>query len=245
MNPLPNRPLINNASLPLTLPNVPSFEQMAYNGRPRKVMQEAGKDFPLLNGTMISGPSSAPAAPGNQIPQLERNNPLGGGGLTQSQQHQQQHQHQQTQQGQGHSQMHNPQMESDKDGEEPRPRTMIFRPDDNQEWKERLRLSHEAEQSRQAGAASWDRREDEDVKDEEGEVDDDDTSVVDGGEGTKVWKAKRTLRKWVTFASLFCWSRLTSFAVTWTPCARLRSTQPSYVSRRAGTTAQSKFGGWT
>lgn len=157
-------------------------------------MPEAGKDFPLLNGlSMMSGPSSAPATSGNQIPPLERSNPLGGGGMMHSQ-HQQQ---QQMQQGMGQAQqmqLHNQQMDKDKDGDEPRQLTAIFRPDDAGEWKERLRLSHEAEQARQAGAASWDRRDDDDGKDDEGEVEDEDSGVVGEGEGTKVWKAKRTLR---------------------------------------------------
>ena len=126
MNPLPNRPLLNSTSLPLTLPNVPSFEQMAYNGRPRKSLPEAGKDFPLLNGlSMMSGPSSAPATSGNQIPPLERSNPLGGSGMMHSQ-HQQQ---QQMQQGMGQAQqmqLHNQQMDKDKDGDEPRQLTAIF-----------------------------------------------------------------------------------------------------------------------
>lgn len=195
MNPLPNRPLLNNASLPLALPNVPSFEQMAYNGRPRKVMPEPGKEFPLLNGVnMMSGPSSAPAASGNQLPPLERSNPLGSGGIMQSQQIQQMQQ----QQGMGQNQqmqLHSQQMDKEKEGDEPRQLTAIFRPDDAGEWRERLRQSHEAEQARQAGAASWDRREQEDGKDEEGEVEDEDASVVGDGEGSKVWKPKRTLRK--------------------------------------------------
>jgi striatin 1/3/4 len=164
---------------------------MAYNGRPRKNMPEAGKDFPLLNGLgMMPGPSSAPAASGNQIPPLERNNSLGSGGMIHTQ-----HQQQQMQQGMG---QHNQQMDKDKDGDEPRQLTAIFRPDDAGEWKERLRLSHEAEQARQTGAASWDRRDDDDGKDDEGEVEDEDSGVVGEGEGTKVWKAKRTLRKLVT-----------------------------------------------
>lgn len=162
-------------------------------------MPETGKNFPLLNGAMnmMSGPSSAPATSGNQIPPLERNNPLGGGGLIQSQ-HQQQMQHQNMGQGQ-HMQLHNQQ---DKDGDEPRQLTAIFRPDDAGEWKERLRLSHEAEQARQAGAAAWDRS-DLDGKDEEGEVEEDESSVVGEGEGAKVWHPKRTLRKSVEYFMRF------------------------------------------
>lgn len=199
MNPLPNRPLLNNTSLPLSLPNVPSFEQIAYNGRPRKVMPEPGKEFPLLNGgvSIMAGSSSASSSAGSQMSSMERNNPLGGsgGGMMQSQQSQMQ-QHPQPGTSQGHQPLsHN----QEKDGDEPGRLTAIFRPDDAGEWKERLRLSHEADQhARQAGAAAWDRPMDDDGKDEEFEVEDEDTGVVGDGEGKKVWKAKRTLRKLVT-----------------------------------------------
>jgi striatin 1/3/4 len=210
MNPLPNRPLLNNATLPLTLPNVPSFEQMPYNGRPRKVMPEAGKDFPLLNGmSMLSGPSSAPASSGGQIPPLDRGNPMG------SVMHPQQIQQpptnplgpMQPQQNFGHMQSQSP-ADKDKDSEsEPRQLTAIFRPDDAGEWKEKLRLSHEAaEQARMerlgsgllgGGTSSWERRrdDDEDVKDEEPEVDEEDSTTIGEGDGNKIWRAKRTLRK--------------------------------------------------
>lgn len=100
--------------------------------------------------------------------------------------------------------------DKEKEGEsaEGRQTTAIFRPDDAGEWREKLRLSHEAsEQARLAREGqngsivevnSWDRREDdEDVKEDESEVADDDSSVGSEGEGTKVWKAKRTLRKLV------------------------------------------------
>lgn len=214
MNPLPNRPLLNNMSIPLALPNVPSFDHMAYNGRPRKVMPEAGKDFPLLNGmSMMSGPSSAPAATASgQIPPLERSNPLGSG---LQQQHLQQQSSGQLSLGQSSIQpqnggpSHQPQIQSqtsdNKDGEsEPRQLTAIFRPDDAGKWKEELRLAHEeSERNRLArdgqsgsGVNSWDRRrDDEDDKEEETEVEDDESTAIDQGEGAKNWKAKRTLRK--------------------------------------------------
>lgn len=221
MNPLPNRPLLANNSLPLSLPNVPSFEQMGMNARPRKVMPEVNKDFPLLNGmNIMSGPPSAPASSGPQIPLLERSNPLGGG-ILQPQglpQHPQQTNGQQgpalsavqpLQQQQQPSQ----QPEAQKDGTdgerrpEPQQLTAIFRPDDAGEWKERLRLAHEeSERARLQGEAqagpsslsvSWgeDSRLDDDEKEEEAEAEDEDSNVVGEGEGTKVWKAKRTLRK--------------------------------------------------
>ncbi|KAK7466860.1 1,2-dihydroxy-3-keto-5-methylthiopentene dioxygenase [Stygiomarasmius scandens] len=200
MNPLPNRPLLNNSSIPLSLPNVPAFDQMAYNGRPRKVLPESGS---LLNG-MMSGPSSAPAAGAP----LERPNPLGSGMIQQHQQPLQQSQQpqsipqpQQQSQNGTHSQAGTAQNDKDKEVDsDPRLVTAIFRPDDAGEWKEKLRLSHEAsEQARlareaQAAINSWDRRDEEDMRDEEGEVDDDESTMISEGEGTKVWKAKRTLR---------------------------------------------------
>jgi striatin 1/3/4 len=195
MNPLPNRPLLNNPALPLSLPNVPPFDQMAYNGRPRKVMPETGKDFPILNGiSLMSGLSTAAAPSTGQIPPLERNNALGSGMIQNQQQSSNQLIPQLQQQSSGLSQ----QLDRDKDGDsEPRQLTAIFRPDDAGEWKEKLRQSHEvSEQARLA--SSWDRRpryDDDDVKDEDGEVEDEESSVVGEGEGAKVWKAKRTLRK--------------------------------------------------
>jgi striatin 1/3/4 len=196
MNPLPNRPLINNSSIPLSLPNVPPFDPIAYNGRPRKVLPESGS---LINGiNLMSGPSSAPAASGNQMQPLERSNPL--------LQHQVQQQQQQQQPPPPLSQpstSQNPQIsqlqpapaDSDKEDSESRQLTAIFRPDDAGEWREKLRLSHEA--SVAAASGPWDRRKEfeEDVKDEENEVDDDDSTVDGEVEGSKVWKPKRTLRK--------------------------------------------------
>jgi hypothetical protein len=77
----------------------------------------------------------------------------------------------------------------DRDGDsEPRQLTAIFRPDEAGEWKEKLRLSHEAEQARFAreNQQAWDRRpEEDDGKDEDGEVDDDESSVVSDGEGKR------------------------------------------------------------
>jgi striatin 1/3/4 len=247
MNPLPNRPLLNNGNISLTLPNAPPFEQMAFNGRPRKLLPETGKDFPMLNGNMnlMSGPSSAPAATGSQVPNLERNNPLGSGML------QLQHMPQQPQQSsspnpasmmqQNVVQSQSPSSsnaggERDRDGDsEPRQLTAIFRPDDAGEWKEKLRLSHEAEQARLAreNQQGWDRRSDEDEgKDEDGEVDDDESSVVSDGEGNKVWRPKRTLRKCVPLHRLsFRRLILTRRSVTWMPFGLSRSTHTNCPSR--------------
>ncbi|KAH9951500.1 WD40 repeat-like protein [Amylocystis lapponica] len=219
MNPLPNRPLLNNSTLPLQLPNVAPFEQMGFNGRPRKIMPEVGKDFPVLNGIgMMNGPSSAPAVTGPQVNPLERGN-LPGPGLLVSQQHPQgpsgplaQQLQQQQQQQLGQQPQSVPSSGQQTDGEkkegdgEPQQLTAIFRPDDD--WKEKLRISHDtAEQARLdrsaqagmlvSGAASWERRtheEEEEVKEEEAEIEDEESSVIGESEGGKVWKAKRTLR---------------------------------------------------
>ena len=211
MNPLPNRPLLNNSSIPL-LPNVPSFDQIPYNGRPRKVLPEASS---ILNGMgLMSGSSSAPATPaGTQgsstnAPGLFQHVTM----VPQQQQQQQQqqpanHPHQQSippQNSGPASSSTAAQLDREKESDsESRQLTAIFRPDDAGEWKERLRLSYEG--AEQARSGSWDRRRDdeEEVKDEDGEVEDDDSSVVGEGEGNKVWKAKRTLRKSVVFSSRF------------------------------------------
>ncbi|KAH9946343.1 WD40 repeat-like protein [Epithele typhae] len=191
MNPLPNRALLANSNLPLQLPNVPQFEQMPYNGRPRKSMPEVGKDF---NMNLMSGPSTAPAAP--QSNTLDRTG-LAGPGVLNQQPGQATNgigqQMQQPTQSQG-SQPFSGEM---KDREEPdQPLS-----DDGADWKERFRLSQEgSEQARHqlnnsiSGAGAWEQRardEDDDGKDE---ADDDDASVMSEGESTKVWKAKRTLR---------------------------------------------------
>jgi len=202
MNPLPNRPLLNNPSAPLSLPNVPSFDQIAYTGRPRKVLPEAGKEFTLLNGmNTISAPSSSGTSnAGSQLSILERNSHPNSGMV-------QQHPLPlSTSQNPAQSQepSSSAQTEKEKDAEaENRQLTAIFRPDDAGEWKEKLRLSHEAaEKARlakdfQQTEGSWDRqREDEDEgKEEDGEVEDEESTLIGDGEGTKHWKAKRTLRK--------------------------------------------------
>ncbi|KAI0698494.1 WD40-repeat-containing domain protein [Cytidiella melzeri] len=219
MNPLPNRPLLNNSSLPVTLPNVPPFESVAFNGRPRKVMPEVGKEFGMLNGmnTVMSGPPSAVASAAGQSNPIDRAGILGSA-MLQSQQQQQQQQNitgpplqvqlqpaseplqQQAPQATNESSQFHP--ASDEDGLP----TAIFRPDSAGEWREKLRLSHEAELARAgqaggssiSGAASWERRsrdEDEDTKTEdEPDVEEEEGAEIEDGEGNKVWKNKRTLR---------------------------------------------------
>lgn len=218
MNPLPNRPLLNNSSLPVSLPNVPSFDSV-FNGRPRKVMPEAGKDF-MVNGMTLL-PPAPPPPPG---PGASQSNPIDRAGILGSLVPQQQQQPQtatgppvqvQLQPAAEPSQQQGPQAQSesrelsqssDQDGVP----TAIFRPDSAGEWREKLRQSHEAELARveqaggktTSGAESWERRsrdEDEDPKtEEEPDLDDEDGTVIDNGEDNKVWKNKRTLRKSVS-----------------------------------------------
>ncbi|KAM5539135.1 hypothetical protein V8D89_007358 [Ganoderma adspersum] len=172
LNPLPNRPLLANSNLPVQLPNVPPFEQVPYNGRPRKAMPDTNLDRPGLAGPGVLGQQ-----PGQ--PQL---------GLGQQVQ-QQQPQQLQPQQFPGEG----------KDREEPE---QPLSDDGDWKERFRLSQEGSEQARHQlnntiTGAGAWERRareEDEDGKDEDGEVDDDDASVMSDGESTKVWKAKRTLR---------------------------------------------------
>ncbi|KIP10330.1 hypothetical protein PHLGIDRAFT_28558 [Phlebiopsis gigantea 11061_1 CR5-6] len=206
MNPLPNRPLLNNTN-PLSLPNVPSFD-VGFNGRPRKVMPEVGKEFPILNGmgNLLSGPPSAPVSTASQGNPLDRAGMLGSGSIQPQQPHPTGLQPAPPELPQPSAQQQAENRETEGVGQ-PGSLTAIFRPDDDGQWKEKLRLAHEAsEQTRAAqtsdagisGAASWERRsrdEEEDVKSEdETEVEEEEGADIGESEGGKVWKAKRTLR---------------------------------------------------
>jgi striatin 1/3/4 len=180
-------------------------------------MPEVGKDFPpMVNGmNMLSGSSTSSAPQTNVIDRASLASNL-------LHHHQQQTaaantggpqtQPQQTSQNQHLSQL-NTQM-SDKDSDsEPQRLTAIYR-DEAGEWKEKLRLFHEAAERERlrdvdlglpANAPSWDRRssDEEDpgnLKEVEDEEDDEESAsdiVGEGldGDGAKLWKAKRTLRK--------------------------------------------------
>ncbi|KAF9557683.1 striatin-3 [Agrocybe pediades] len=206
MNPLPNRPLLNNPSAPLALPNVPSFDQMAYNGRPRKVLPEATKEFPLLNGMNPPSGAAATGTPNTQLSILDRNAHLTPSVL--QQQPPLAPPASQVSHGQDPSSTFNAPSEKSREAEtENRQLTAIFRPDEAGEWKEKLRLSHEAAEKLRASrelqppssseGVSWDVQHDDDEEmkpQEDGEVEDDEGTLVGDGEGTKLWKAKRTLR---------------------------------------------------
>jgi striatin 1/3/4 len=235
MNPLPNRPLITNPPAPLSLPNIPPFDQIPYNGRPRKVLPEAGKEFPLLNGlSSMSGTISSPLPTGPQ-PILGRSSPLAS---VMVQQHPPLSQLSSPASTQASS--NNIQDDKDQDYQSENRQTAIFRPDDAGEWKEKLRLAHEAsEKARlarefQTGTSSdpgiWDRHgeEEDEVKEDDGEVEDEETTLGGGGEGTKLWKAKRTLRKSVNLLSCEL-LRIYLDIVTWMQFERSLSIPQTFV----------------
>lgn len=208
MNPLPNRPLLNTPAAPLSLPNVPQFDQIAYNGRPRKVLPEGGKEFPILNGmgTITGPPPVSTPNGGPQISILERN-PHSNASLAP----QPSPLSQITAQTTGSSQDSTISAQADTNASdadsESRSITAIFRPDDAGEWKAKLRLSHEtSEKAKTASVSSeaWDGHSEEEgeVKEDEGDVEEDEGTLIGEGENTKSWKAKRTLRKYVCHSSL-------------------------------------------
>ncbi|KAI5124053.1 hypothetical protein M0805_003882 [Coniferiporia weirii] len=218
MNPLPNRPILSNSSVPLTVPNVPSLEPMSYNGRPRKLVPEVGKDFPVLNGMpVMSGSMTTPAGSGPQGSLLERDNRLNTGSnvplhqphAQQQQQQvgqadggfQQQQQQQVPAQGQSHqlqAQQTSKDVQAKPDGSEPQQLTAIFRPDE--EWKERLERARTERFSSQgmpaSGVSAWDgsEKEEEDVEREDVEMDEDDASSTTSDDDGKIWRPRRTLR---------------------------------------------------
>lgn len=92
---------------------------------------------------------------------------------------------------------------------EAEPITAIFRPGPGDSWREQLRLASEnarlkldgvisQEDQSIDGTTTWDisaRDEEDDLKDDDEDEADDDNITGDGGEGGKVWRAKKTLRK--------------------------------------------------
>jgi striatin 1/3/4 len=189
MNPLPNRPILSNPSITMAIPNVPPFESMPYNGRPRKILPEAGKEFPILNGmTALAGPSGGQISnishsqsgehPSGHIPQppgpppSSASQPLPQQTLQQPPDHQEPPEEKEPIENSG---------------------TAIFRPGDD--WKEKLRQSHEAAQNRgQTDSSDLGWQDDGDLKDDDSAIEDDE-SVSSEGDGSKIWKAKKTLRK--------------------------------------------------
>ena len=220
----------------MTIPNLPTFDQSAYNGRPRKIVPEAGgaaigssatvvknvsevgKDFPPLNGINLSTapPSVSVAAPvqlDRGLPPSQQTFPHAQQDLSEDVQQRQLLPSQQMNDGRQPEQLESERVPSS--DSEPSQLTQIFRPDEAGEWRERLNamrqisqstrekgdengLSDERHPSLTSGAAAWDghSREDEDdgkEEEEDGEVDE--VNVTGEGEGGKVWRARKTLRK--------------------------------------------------
>ncbi|KAG8217216.1 WD40-repeat-containing domain protein [Butyriboletus roseoflavus] len=176
-----------------------------------------GKEFPMLGSSTGSGAIGVMSGPGNAPPSsgpLERANQLAiaGPGMYQQQQpapvqvQPQQSQENQLQRNLASSQPPSqPQTQTlqqrqdgigqgsviRQEGDVPKQTTMIFRPDDAGEWKEKLRSSYEQH------VQQW-RESEEEEPEEVGEEEDESEAVgvVDeaDGESTKLWKAKRTLR---------------------------------------------------
>lgn len=149
------------------------------------MLPEAGKEFPALNGmanpnlpqpqnpeqtsTHIQHPAGPQQAPVSQQPSL------------------QQQQQPLDQRAEG---------PVEKEGEQENSGTAIFRP--GNDWKEKLRQSHEASNNQRANQSEagsdvgW--AEDGELKEEETGIEEDE-AVAAEGEGVKTWKPKRTLRK--------------------------------------------------
>lgn len=213
MNPLPNRPLLSNQSMPLTLPNVPSLDQMAYNGRPRKLVPEVGKDFPINGMPLMAGQIPNQQSSGAQNTVLERdgrintvsNAPMhhtiqqNGSQIGNYQQQTQVQPISQSQNLQLQTQQVNKENQDRTEGAEPQQLTAIFRPDG--EWKEQLERARSerfpSQDSQRSGASAWDgmSKEDEDVEKEDVEMDDDETSSTTSDDDGKLWRPRRTLRK--------------------------------------------------
>jgi len=169
------------------VPNVPSFDHLPVNGRPRKLLPEIGKEFPLINGVnALSGASASQISNAPQTQQASEQTP-----------HQQQTALP-TQPTAGSqtalpetSSDHNPETAAEKEAERDGTGTAIFQPGAN--WKQELKDAHEKAQkqgSRQdVSAEGWG-----DLKEEESVMDEED-SVSAEGEGVKTWKSKKTLRK--------------------------------------------------
>ena len=185
-------------------------------------MPEVGKDFSVNGMTLL--PPAPPPPTGSGVNQ---SNPIDGSGILGSLVSQQQQQQQprtttgppvqvqlqpateQLQQPQGPQPQNETKDHPQGSDQDPFP-TAIYRPDSSDEWRERLRQSHEAELARAqqagvptpSGAASWERRsrdDDEELKtEEEPEVEDEESAEIEDGEGNKVWKNKRTLKKSVS-----------------------------------------------
>ncbi|KAF8574175.1 WD40 repeat-like protein [Ramaria rubella] len=168
LNPLPNRPLLSNSSLPVSIPNLPPFDQSAYNGRPRKVVPDTGnlpiagpglmgknppetnKDFPSMNGTNLStAPPSATIAAPVQLDRGAASHQQPPPPLPQHLPPQEAHQiqllPQQLQDDKTPDRLESEQVPLSDN--EPSQLTAIFRPDEAGEWREQLKAMRQASQN--------------------------------------------------------------------------------------------------
>lgn len=220
LNPLPSRPLLSNSSLPVTVPNMPAFDQ-PNNNRPRKIVPENAnlgisgqpppgtkyttEQIPSINGVNPSNIGSTNPPPPPHASILSERSSL----PQQSQQQIHEHGPQSIQlmpQLEERSVDHlSNELHRSSDAE---PITAIFRPDDS--WREQVR---QASQGRlKAGETdfteihqfaetaghptSWDgssRDDEEEMKEDDDDVDE--INITDEAEGGKVWKARKALRK--------------------------------------------------
>ena len=173
---------------------------MGYNTRPRKLMPEVGKEFPLLNNMNVISNSASAAGPSTapQVSSLDRGPSIVS--LPSQQNQLPQYQSPQPPSSQPTSGQSGQTSDADKEKDEAtlesHSRTSIYRPDDKGEWREKLGLSYGGPSGALADSA-WDRRprdDDDDVKEDDTEVEEDESNVLGEGEG-KVWRTKRTLRK--------------------------------------------------
>ncbi|KIJ29882.1 hypothetical protein M422DRAFT_235064, partial [Sphaerobolus stellatus SS14] len=223
LNPLPNRPLLSNSSLPVTIPNLPPFEQGPYNGRPRKVVPESGN--PNMSAPPVLGPKhpseAVPSLNGMSVSAAPNSNNSGTASLASGSDRSDIpfHHASSSSEDQSIQQIELPQsnldeqVEASASSEQIRqsaiePVTAIFRPDET--WREQLQNArlkggegdtHEVGQitSTMGISTPWDvtpRDEDDDMKDNEEEDDDvEEVNIIgEGGETAKVWRAKKTLR---------------------------------------------------
>jgi striatin 1/3/4 len=166
-------------------------------------MPEVGKEFPLLNNMNVISNSASAAGPSTapQVSSLDRGPSIVS--LPSQQNQLPQYQSPQPPSGQPTSAQSGHTSDADKEKDETtlesHSRTSIYRPDDKGEWREKLGLSYGGPSGALADSA-WDRRprdDDEDVKEDDTEVEEEESNVLGEGEGegTKVWRTKRTLRK--------------------------------------------------
>lgn len=225
LNPLPNRPILSSSSLPVSIPNLPPFDQAPFNGRPRKIVSDTnniGMGIPSTN--IVKPPEQMQHVNGVAFPTLANSQNLvqqqGDRGTT-APFHMPLSSHNTAPNPQPSTPFPSQSQLTDKIANESNsdtslsnvnePVTAIFRPDDT--WRDQLRRAGEASMKaseshsvqshirNMSGAASWDGRtlddDDDEVREDEEDAEADEVNLPDENEGSKVWRVKRILRKFV------------------------------------------------